>query len=312
MTGNIEQNIPNQNLIARRTEQLDFNISRSNNSDAFSANNFDQETAKQAANALKRGNPVLVPSGGPIADAIVRIAPPSMPDAVFAELETNKNNLRSSWGIQGITAEPEDEDQTARGQILNQQNDSTRIGGGIGSSIEQVADAIFNWMVQLYYVYYDNDHFAAILGNAKAVEYVTLSNQKMDRQLIVSVSPDSMKPKDDITNINLAQALYDKGAIGPKTLLKMVDFPNPDEAAADGALWLADKMAYIRINFPEVFAALQGAQVEMATAMAAGMPGAGGMAPEQTTEPSGDSLARNPASAALDQVQLPQLSPMQL
>jgi len=28
------------------------------------------------------------------------------------------------------------------------------------------------------------------MGNAKAVEYVTLSNQDMDRQLIVSVAPD--------------------------------------------------------------------------------------------------------------------------
>lgn len=309
MTGNIEQNIPNQNLIAKRTEQIDYNISRANNSDAFSQNNFNEETAKQASTALRKGNPVLVPSGGPISEAIVRLKAEGLPDAVFNELETNKQNLRTSWGIQGISAQEPDDDQTARGMILEQSQDTSRIGGGIGAAIEQVADNVFNWMVQLYYVYYDVEHFAAILGNAKAVEYVQLSAAMLDRQVIVSVSPDSMKPKDDITNINLAQALYDKGAIGPKTLLKMVDFPNPDEAAADGALWLTDKLAYIRINFPEMFAQLQGAQVEMANSM---LPPGGGMAPEQTTEPSSDSTAQDPASAALGQVDMPQLSPIQV
>ncbi len=199
--------------------------------------------------------------------------------------------------------------------ILNQAHDTSRIGGGIGDGIEQVADLVFNWLVQLYYVYYDEQHFAAIMGNAKAVEYQQLSAVDLDRQLVVSVSPDSMKPKDDITNINLAQALYDKGAIGPKTLLKMVDFPDPDEAAADGALWDADKMAYIKLNFPEMFAELMGAQQEqqqmqMANqAQGAAMNAqaeAGAVPPEGITEPPPPTaLASEPASAALSQVKLP-------
>jgi len=37
----------------------------------------------------------------------------------------------------------------------------------IGDAIEQVADNTFNWLVQLYYVFYDEKHFAVIMGNAK-------------------------------------------------------------------------------------------------------------------------------------------------
>jgi hypothetical protein len=208
MTGLIEQNIANQQKITNRSEQIDYNVAASNNGFAFSEDNFNQETAKQASIARRKGNPILIPSGGPIDKAIMPLPAQDLPAAIFNEVEIAKNDLRSSWGIQGIVSHPDDEDLTARGQILNQANDSSRIGGGIGQAIEQVADSAFNWLVQLYYVFYDEKHFAAVMGNAKAVEFVTLSSQDLDRQLIVSVAPDSLKPKDEITQINLAQDLF--------------------------------------------------------------------------------------------------------
>lgn len=302
ITSLVEQNIPNQNRIRRRTEQIDYNTSAANNSYAFSANNFNEETAKQAASARAKGNPILVPSGGPISEAIVPLNAQDMPRSVFNELEIAKTDLRQSWGILGMTTQPSDEDMTARGMILNQQNDSTRIGGGIGNAIEQVADNVFNWLTQLYYVFYDTPHFAAVMGSSKALEYVTLQNSQLTVPLLVSVSPDSLRPRDQITEINLAQTLFDKGAIGPKTLLKMLSFPSPDEAAADGLLYKIDPMAYLQLNFPDFAQQMQMMQQQQMMAMG-GQPG-GGMPPEQTTEPE-QNLARDPASAGLDQVQLP-------
>lgn len=311
ITGNIEQNIANQNIITHSTEQLDFNISSSNNGYAYSMDNFNQETAKQASGARKKGNPILIPSGGPIDKAIMPLPAQELPAGFFTHLEVTKNDLRGSWGIQGIASQPPNDDQTARGMILEQSHDTTRIGGGVGDAIEQVADNVFNWLTQLYYVFYDEQHFAAIMGNSKGVEYVTLSNQDLNRQLIVSVSPDSLKPKDEVTQINMAQALFDKGAIGPKTLLKMLDFPDPDNAAADGVLYKIDPATYFRVNFPEEFAAMQ--QAAMQTQAEGGVPGqspnAGGPPPEQTNgePPSPNGLATDSASAALSNVPIPKL-----
>ncbi len=315
ITGLIEQNIPNQRLITRRTEQVDLNASSANNAYAFSEDNFNQETAKQAANARKKGNPILIPSGGPIDKAILPLNGQPLSAQIVEQLTIAKDDLRTSWGVQGITAQPTDEDQTARGMILQQSHDTTRIGGGIGSSIEQVADLAFNWLVQLYCVFYDETHFAAIMGNAKAVEYIQISSADLSRQLIVSVAPDSLKPKDEVTQMNLAQALFDKGAIGPQTLLKMLDFPNPDEAAADGILYKIDPMAYFETNFPEQFAAMQQAQMKQAQMMMAQQAQAKGMEtaavaantpPEQANgEPeSPQKLSQEPASAALSNVPL--------
>lgn len=297
VTNLVEQNIPNQNLITRRTIQLDYNLSRANNSDVFSENNFNQETAKQAATGMAKGNPLLVPAGGPISDAIHRLQAPSIGAEFFQDLENNKQNLRSIFGTEGISSQTPDEDTTARGMILSQQFDNTRIGGGIGDALEQVADNIFNWWVQLYYVYYDEEHFAAVMGQMKAVEYIEFSQLDLNKRLVVSVSPNSMKPKDEITKMNQALALWEKGALDPKTLLTILDFPDPQKTAENTVLWLVDKTAYLQLNFPELSEKLLSLQP------AAPDPMVGGMAPEEVTEPM-QSIEEPVASSSLSQVPL--------
>lgn len=263
VTGLVEQNIPNQRRISRRTEQIDANLSRNNNTDIFSENNFTQETAKQAKNALIKGNPILVPSGGPINEAIVRLQAQGIDGSFFKDLDNQKAALRASFGIEGITASKDQEKETARGMILNTQHDTSRIGGSMGDALERVAKAIFNQHVQFYYVYYDVPHTAAIMGQMKAVQYATLSSVKMNKKLVISVSPDSMKPHDEITEMNQAMALYEAGALDPKTLLTRVNFPDPQSTAEQTVLWLLDKNAYLQLNFPEVFQHVQQMQQQM-------------------------------------------------
>jgi len=256
-TGLIEQNIPNQRRISRRTEQIDFNLSRQNNSTVFSENNFTQETAKQAATAMAKGHPVLVPSGGPISEAIHKIDASALPAGFFTALENDKSDLRSIFGTEGITAKREKREQKVGEMVMDNQHDTSRIGGGIGDAIEQVADNIFNWWVQLYYVYYDEPHYGRIIGQMKAVEYVQLSSASLTSKVVVSVSPDSMKPKDEVTEMNQAMALFQAGALDPKTLLTRVNFPDPQTTAEQTVLFRLDPQAYFQLNFPEVAQELQ-------------------------------------------------------
>lgn len=259
-TGLIEQNIPNQRRVTRRTEQIDYNLSRQNNSTAFSENNFTQETAKQAATAMAKGHPVLIPSGGPIGEAVHKIPTEGVAPAFFNELENSKNDLRSIFGTEGITAQPIEKGELATNLVQNQQHDSSRIGGGIGDAIEQVANNVFNWWVQLYMVYYDVEHTAMIMGKMKAVEYITLSSQSIDRKIVVSVSPDSMKSHNEIVEMNQALELYKLGVLDPKTLLTRLNFPDPQKTAEQTVLWIADKNTYMQLNFPEVAKQVQAMQ----------------------------------------------------
>lgn len=202
-----------------------------------------------------------MPQGGPIGEAIVRIPAPGIPNGFFDELENNVNNLRSSWGTQGITSQQQKPDETARGMILNQSRDTSRIGGGIGDVVEQsVARNVFNWLVQLYLVFYDEKHFGAVMGQSKATEYIQLQSSDIDRQLIVGVSPNSMRPKDEVSKMNQAIQLFQEKAISPKTLLDIMNFPNADEAAGDGVLYNLDPQAWLQMNAPELMQALQQSQ----------------------------------------------------
>lgn len=293
ITGLIEQNIPNQNLVARRTKQIDYNLSKANNSDVFSEDNFTQETGKQASQAMAKGNPVLIPPGRPISEAIARLPAPTLADAFFKDQEVNKDALRSIFGVQGISATQPTEDTTARGMILNQQYDNTRIGGGIGEALEQFADNVFNWWTQLYHVFYDEAHFAAVLGQLKAVEYVTLSNLRFDRQLIISVAPDSMKPKDELTIMNQALELWGQKALDIKTLLTVLKFPDPQKTAAQVWLYNTNPMLYGQLNFPELMQEMQGPAPQSP----------GGAQPQPTEPPA--TLSSEPANASLSQVPLP-------
>ena len=300
ITGLIEQNIPNQNLITKEVHQLDYNISRNNNSTAFSENNFNQQTAKQATQAWIKGHNVLVPPGVPIAEAIVNFPITPIPDSMFKFMESNIQSLQHSFGTEGLAAQPQNENTTARGMILNQQRDNSRIGGAINERIEQCAKNIFNWFVQEYHVFYDVKHFAAVMGMLKAVEYAELSSSMFDRQVMVSVAPDSLKPKDEITAMNQSQSLWDAGALGLKTFLKLQKVSDVQEATEDALAWRLGIMPYIQMNFPELAQQLQ----QMGGAMGGAQP----QQEQQGQQPTGGeppATGGEPANASLSNVPLP-------
>lgn len=297
-TGLIEQNIPNQNRYSRRLTQIDTNLQNGNNGLALSADNFNQQTGKQAASARRRGSPILVPSGRPVAEAIVTLPSPSIPDAFFKASDQDALNIRGSFGTEGITSQEPDADQTARGMILQQQFDNSRIGGGIGDKLAQVADNVFNWWVQLYYLFYDEPHFAAIMGQMKSTEYVILRSQNLNRKLVVSVGADSMKPKDELTTMNQAIQLWEAKAIDIKSLLVTLNFPNPEETAGMAMLQQLNPQLYMQLAFPQL-----GQEVQQAT-QPQQMGEQGAQAPpEQGTPP--PSLSSEPASSQLSNVPLP-------
>lgn len=303
ITGLIEQNIPNQNLISKEVHQLDYNISRNNNSTAFSENNFTEQTAKQATQAWIKGHNVLVPPGVPIAEAIVNYPIEPIPDSFFKMLENNINTLNLSFGTSGLQPTEQNEDTTARGMILNQQRDNSRIGGAINERIEQVAKNVFNWWIQEYHVFYDVKHFASVMGVLQGVEYVELSAALFDRQICVTVMPDSMKPRDDITAMNQAQTMWQDGALGLKTYLKMQKVPDVDEAAEDALLWKLGPMPYIQLTYPELAQKLQMMQQGGAQPQSQGAPQGGQPTPPQGGEP--PASGGEPPNASLSNVPLP-------
>lgn len=248
-TNLIEQNIANQDRINSRDYQIEKNLAHGNNAIVVSDTAFTAETAHQAADALEKGDPIL--AGGDIDRAIKRIPANPLPNGVLDSQQIDKDTLRGIYGTQGLSAQQPDENTTARGMILNQSHDSSRIGGGIGDALEQVADNIFNWWLQLYYVFYDEARFASIMGTGRAVEFVKLVMTGQERHFVVSVTPNSMTPKDELTEVNQAIQLWESKAIDPIGLYKKLNSPDPIEDAKRVAMWTTNPMLYMQTYFPE-------------------------------------------------------------
>jgi hypothetical protein len=291
MTNLVEQNISNQDRITERDRQIEKNLAHGNNSIVVSDIAFTSETAHQAANALEQGDPILV--GGDIDRAIKRIPANPLPNGVLDSQDRDKETLRSIYGTLGLSAQQPNENTTARGMILNQSHDSSRIGGGMGDSLEIVATSTFNWYLQLMYVFYDEKHYGAIMGSASAIEYVGLQMQDHARKYIVSVTPDSMQPKDELSQINQTIQLWEAKALDPIGLFKGINDPDPMASAERLVLWTVNPQAYMQQYFG------QGQQPDSANSP---QPPEGQPQPDQPPP----SLSQEPASASLSNVPLPQ------
>lgn len=253
-TNLIEQNIANQDRINTRDFQITKNLSHGNNGILLDDKKWTAETAHQAADAIEKGDPILGGMG-----SVERLPASPLPSGIIESQEIDKQTLLGVYGTQGLTAQQPNEHTTARGQILNQSIDSSRIGGGVGDALEQVADNGFNWLLQLYYVFYDEKHYASIMGSGRAVSYVGLIMSDEQRRFVVSVAPNSMKPKDEISQQNLAMERWQGGAIDPINFMKEINSSDPMEDAKKLVIWTSNPQLYLQIYFPETAPAFNSA-----------------------------------------------------
>ena len=237
-TSLILQNIPQQDKINRREQQIEQNVQGMNNGMVVSGTAFTEEQASQAAAALRRGVAIRVPNGD-VQKAVLFPNKPALPADVFNSLKDGREELRNIFGTAGSTAQGTAEQDTVRGKILVNQMDSSRIGGGITEYIEQVADAWYNLIVQFMLVYYDSEHYLVAAGEAAGMRLITLKNGRFIglKTLTVTVKEGSLVPKDPLTQRNEAIDLWSANAIDPRSLYKKLDFPDPDEAANQLILW---------------------------------------------------------------------------
>lgn len=237
-TGLIEQVKSLQDMINKRIYQIDRNADSTNGSIMVNGEMFEKEQASRVAEAMRKGLSAM--SGGNPDSAAQWISGPNLPPFVYQSLQDYRNRLLGIFGVQGSTAQGVASQETARGKILAKTNDDSRIGGGISDCVEQVYDQLFNYMVQMMYVYYDESHAGSILGEAGGLEWVELKSADIPDRLLVSVKEGSLIPDDPLTRANQAIDLWSAGAIGPLTLFKRLGDPNPQKTAEETFMWKAN------------------------------------------------------------------------
>lgn len=221
-TSLIGQNLANQDRINKRAKQIDKHADKANGGAVVSLqrSGLTQPQAKNVVKAIRSGGAVLIPSGNP-QDAVYFPQVPSLPVDIYNDLQDTRNRLKDIFGTRGSSASGIESEKTVRGKIINRGLDTDRIGGGVSEYLEQFADDLYNWFVQLLYVYDDAFQF---LGGA------------VPPKIVVSVKEGSLLPKDSTTIANQATELAVAGKMSLIDMYKRLEYPNPEEMAAN--VWL--------------------------------------------------------------------------
>lgn len=284
-TNFIEQNIPNQDRINDRDEQITKNLSSGNNAILISGQSFNSENQEQAVQSFYQEGMLAIPDGN--MDAVKRLPASPLPSGILETQESDMQALRSVYGTSGLVPN-QDPDEAVRNNIMNEQHDSSRIGGGVGDRLEITAKNIFNWWTQLYCVFYDIPHYGAVMGNAAAIEYVSLTSQAMHRKFVVTVAQNSMAPKDEVSERTQAIQLATDGFLDPINLFKALNDADPINTAKMVTMFRVNPQAYMQQFFPE--------QMNQMMQPQAGVPPEQGGAPPQGGQPSQSPLATVPIS----------------
>ena len=237
-TGLILQNIGLQDEVNKVNRHISKNVEGMNNGMVVSGKAFTEDQAAQAASALRRGVAIRVPNGD-VREAVQRFPAPPLPADVFNHLNDMRGQIKNIFGTSGSTPESVKSTETVRGKILINQLDSSRIGGAITEQIEQLADSIYNLVVQFMFVYYDEEQYITTAGQVAGMELVTLKNADFPllKTLSITVKEGSLVPKDPLTQRNEAVDLWSQNAIDPLSLYKKLDFPDPVQATQQLILW---------------------------------------------------------------------------
>ena len=222
-TSLISQNLANQDLINKRLKQIDKNADSMNGGIVVSEerSGLTKEQAAGVTEALRKGGTVVIPNGSP-REAVDHFVAPALPSDVYNQLADTRQRLMDTFGTRGSTPAGIGKEATVRGKIIVRGLDTDRIGGGVTEYLEQFADDVYNWFVQLMYVYHD--------------EFQGLEADKIPK-IIVSVKEGSLLPKDTTTLANQAIDLAAAGFLSPIDLYEKLEFPDPKETAKNLWLW---------------------------------------------------------------------------
>jgi hypothetical protein len=231
ITSLMGQNLSNQDLINKRNKQIDKNADTANNGMVVSLerSGLTKDQATRVTAALRNGGVVAIPAGAP-QEAIYKPPMNELPVYVYNQLVDTRNRVRDIWGTRGSSPAGLESDTTVRGKILSKGADTDRIGGGISEFLEQLSDDIYNWIIQLLYVY--DQRFIDQIANGTPLP-----------QVKASVKEGSLLPKDSTTIANQAIELSTSGKMSSLDLFKRLDYPNPEELAAN---------AWLEVNAPEI------------------------------------------------------------
>lgn len=251
-TSLIEQASSLQDAVNKRLKQIDQNADNANNGIIINGDVFTKEEAEQVRDQLRKGSVVWVPSGDNIDGAVKFPQWNALTSDIFNNLIYCEKAIRSLFGVAGSSAQALQGEKTVRGKMVATQKDSDR-NALPTDALEGLYSIIYDYTIQMMYVYYYKDHLVSIIGKDKTEEFIKLTKDKIQAsKLVVGVKEGSLIPTDALSKRNEAMDLWAEKAIHPKEFYSRLDFPDPVQQAKLLWQYTNDPVGYLMGIPPEV------------------------------------------------------------
>ena len=183
--------------------------------------------------SIKGGNPQA---------ALYRVAPKELASHVQDNLLHLENASDNIMGTHATTRGEKSTQPTLGQDVMSKESDYGRIDA-IVRGIERVANAIYNWELQMIAVKYKEDHYSRVLGDKDGKKAYEKVKEGIKKRIKITVKPGSTLPVDKITQRNEAIELAKADKISDLDFFERMDYPNPREMA---------KRLFLQKNKPEM------------------------------------------------------------
>ena len=228
-TDYLQQVLPHQDAINKRKRQIEDIVEKVSN--PYMLIDAQVMTEEQASNITNEPGAILYGNGVGDPNKVRFETPGQIQPAMFTDLEVSRSEFDDIWGLHATTRGEREGKETLGGRVLLKQGDASRISP-IVRRLEAALDEVAEYWVQLISMFYTEEKSFSIMGD-DGIKFVSKFTNEKVRKVIPMVKAGSTLPRDDVFMSELAIRLYQAGALGIRTLYKMIRLPNANAAIQD-------------------------------------------------------------------------------
>lgn len=243
LTSMVEQAAPLQRILDRRGFQIMESAEQAGSGLIFNTNMITKEEMQK----LEGSPDERIGVKGNVNEAVTRIPYPQMPNYVIEDKQDARSEIDNIFATHDISRGEQSNNKTLGQDNLQQSQDYTRMDD-IARAVERMATQYYRYLVQMFKVYYTEDHWFKATGEDGQFDFVLMRNDLIEDGVDVQVEAGSTLPVNKISQQKNALELAQLGMIDPLSLYKVMagqPLPSPKKMLEGFMLFKTDPIGYM-------------------------------------------------------------------
>lgn len=242
-TSMVEQAATMQRILDRRGFQIMENAEQSGSGLVFNT----QMIRKSDIGQLVGSPDERIGVKGDVRAAVQRVSPPLLPQWVIEDRQDLRDSIDNVFATHDITRGQNSDNKTLGQDQIQMSQDYTRMDD-IARAIERMAAQYYRYLVQMWKVYYTEDHWFKATGEDGQFDYIVMRHDLIEDGIDVRVAAGSTLPINKSSQQKIATDLAQLEMIDPLTLYEVATgapMPSPSKMMERFMLYKTDPGAFM-------------------------------------------------------------------